>query len=360
MDNRTPHGGQVHRLARRLQCLPQDITDFSANINPLGPPDSIQKALALGLQELQYYPDATQHAMKRALGQHLSLAPGSILVGNGAAELIDMTMRFRRPQRVIVLDPAFGEYRAAARRNQIPFIGIPLSESFDVPWTQILATARPGDLVIWNNPHNPSGTVQSRDKFDDPIHILCQRGVFLMIDESFIDFLPHPNEVSALSLAEPRGSLVTIVRSLTKYYAIPGLRVGYAVADRDWIREVEAIRDGWSVNHLAQVATIAGLGDTDFATRTQAWLRQSHAQVEMLWANDPHYVRYPSQINFFLLRWTHPEISTRLAQALADQGILVRQADDFIGLGPIFWRIAMRTLDENERLYQAVTSMLKR
>ncbi len=358
MDSPTPHGGQVYRLARRLQCLPQDITDFSANINPLGPPDSIRRALARGLSALRHYPDATQHEAKRALSQHLSVNPGSILVGNGASEIIDMTMRYRRPLRVIVLDPAFGEYRAAARRNRIPVIGIPLSESFDVPWEKILSISRPGDLVIWNNPHNPSGTVHFRDKFETPIRTLCQHGVFLLIDESFIDFLPHPDQVSALPLVAHDGSLVTIVRSLTKYYAIPGLRVGYAVANPDWIREIEAIRDGWSVNHLAQIATIAGLEDTDFTVRTEAWLRQSHEQIERLWVNHPHYVRYPSQINFFLLRWSKPETSCRLARALADQGTLVRRADDFIGLGISYWRIAMRTLRENERLYETVTGML--
>lgn len=359
MDNPTPHGGQVYRLARRLQCAPEDIRDFSANINPLGPPDSVRKAIADGVTTVRHYPDATHHAMKEALGQHLSMDARSILVGNGASELIDMTIRYRRPKRVIVLDPAFGEYRGAARRNQVPVIGIPLSrESFEVPWDALLSISRTGDLTIWNNPHNPSGTVQWRDAFEEPIHILGQRGVFLMIDESFIDFLPRPHEVSALSLAEPQGSLVTIIRSLTKYYAIPGLRVGYAVADPDWIQKVDTLRDGWSVNQLAQVAAIAGLGDTEFAARTQAWLAQSRQQVEMLWAHHSQYVRYSSQLNFFLLRWTHEEISCRLAQNLADQGILVRLAGDFIGLGPDFWRVAVRTLDENERLYQTVERLL--
>ena len=359
MDNQTPHGGQVYRLARRLNWPTSHIMDFSANINPLGPPSSILTALASALDSLRYYPDTGHHETKTVLARRLECAPANLLIGNGAAELIDMVIRYRNPHRVLVLDPAFGEYRAAANRNRVPVLSIPLSEDlFETPWQDLLAIARAGDLVIWNNPHNPSGCCFSRQTFEDPIRSLTERGVYLMIDESFIDFVHDQEDISALALATGPGSLVTVIRSLTKYYAIPGLRMGYAIADRDWIQHVESRRDGWSVNQLAQVAANVGLLDHDYAASTAAWLRQSQSQIETLWPISPQYIRYPSHVNFFLLRWHHEKTSRQLSEALENQGILVRRADEFVGLGPRYWRLAIRSLDDNERLYQAVQALL--
>ncbi len=359
MDSQTPHGGQVFRLARRLNRPASQILDFSANINPLGPPSSMREALTSAFDTIRHYPDSTHHDTKAILARQVDCDPEAILIGNGAAELIDMVIRYQNPHRVIVLDPAFGEYRAAAKRNRVPVVSVPLhQESFETPWHDILSIAQPGDLVIWNNPHNPSGRCFSRHTVDASIKALTERGIFLMIDESFIDFVSDREDVSLLSLATSPGSLVTVVRSLTKYYAIPGLRCGYAVADPDWIRRVEALRDGWSVNQLAQVAAHVGLLDHEFAERTARWLSESQSQIETLWTASPQYIRYRSSVNFFLLRWIHEKTSRQLSASLEAEGILVRRADDFIGLGPGYWRLAIRTLDENVRLYRTVQALL--
>ncbi len=359
MANPTPHGGQVFSIARFLDRRPSEIWDFSANINPLGPPDSVKAAVRSAIDTLQHYPDSTHHESKEILAHQLTVDPGSLLIGNGAAEIIDMVLRYRRPRRVIVLDPAFGEYRAAAHRNRISVVGIPLgADSFEVPWDDIVSTAETGDLVVWNNPHNPSGRCFGRQTYEAPLRLLSDRGVFLLIDESFLDFVPAQEEVSALSFLQSPQSLVTVVRSLTKYYAIPGLRFGFAVADPHWVQQVETVRDGWSVNQLAQAAAIAGLMDTEFKQRSQTWLHQTQRQVAALWQNSAQYVRYPTQVNFFLLRWAREETSRQLSQALQSQAILVRRADDFVGLGPAYWRIAIRGADDNEHLYQATQALL--
>lgn len=353
------HGGQVHRMARELGVSVSDIVDFSANINPLGPPRLVQQALAGALDDIRFYPDADQHQAKQAIGHRHGLTEATVLITNGATEAIDLVLRVFAPTRVYILDPAFSEYRAAAHRNRILVAAMPLKRpDFTPDWDQLVDRVGRGDAVIWNNPHNPSGRVAARANFAEPLRVLADRGAAVLVDESFMDFLPDDTAATAIPEALDPGSRIVVVRSLTKFFAIPGLRLGYAVSDPDWITGVEHMRDRWSVSHLAQKAASVGAADTTFATQTRQWLHHAHQEVAALWRESSWYRCQPTSVNFFLMRWNRPDLSLRLAQALYQRGLAVRVCDDFEGLGADYWRVAIRTSGENNRLYAAVHEVL--
>lgn len=354
------HGGQVYRVARELGLPLEDILDFSANINPLGPPSSVRRALLEALDDVRFYPDATHDVAKRAIADRDGVARETVLIGNGATEIIDMVCRYVAPRRIWIMEPAFGEYRAAAQRNRVPVVSVQLlPPSFDPPWDDIRRNARAGDLVVWNNPHNPSGRHFVRREFSPFLQELSHRGVFVLVDESFIDFLPHDQDASAITDAVQPTSGIVVVRSLTKIFAIPGLRLGYAIADPSWVRGVEQIRDRWSVSHLAQVSASVGLKDRAFAEQTLAWLHQAHQQIQTTWNAPSLLHRHPTSVNFFLVRWVSEELSQKLQGALLQRGIMVRLCADFKGLGVHYWRVAIRTQEENARLYGALQEALR-
>ncbi|NMP23695.1 pyridoxal phosphate-dependent aminotransferase [Sulfobacillus harzensis] len=349
------HGGQVHTVARALGLPLSNVLDFSANINPLGPPESVRQALMNALDDIRFYPDATQAEAKHVIADRHGVFNDNVLISNGATEAIDLALRALSPNRVWILEPAFSEYRAAAQRNRLPVVSVPLERpDFVPPWGRLAEEMRPGDCLIWNNPHNPSGRHVARSHFSAPVRALAERGVALLIDESFIDFLDDEPANTAISEALQPGSRVIVVRSLTKYLAIPGLRFGYAIADQAWVASVERLRDRWSVGHLAQKAASVGLQDMAFRNATQNWLHQEQQQVAALWGPSALYQREPTAMNFFLLRWTDEDLSRRVSRTLFHRGILVRLCSDFDGLGSAYWRVAIRTRTENQRLHATV------
>jgi threonine-phosphate decarboxylase len=359
-DKPAVHGGQIHRAARELGLPLTDILDFSANINPLGPPETIRRALVQALDDISFYPDATQAEARHAIADRYQVPEANVLVSNGATEAIDLVLRAWNPTRVWILEPAFSEYRAAALRNHLTVVSVPLEHpDFTVPWERLVAQARPGDSIIWNNPHNPSGRHIRRRDFGPPLEALLKRGVTMLIDESFMDFLMDSAENTAVSEALRWGSRVVVVRSLTKFLAIPGLRLGYAIADRSWVEHLDRLRDRWSVNHLAQMAATVGLQDQGFRHATAQWLCQEQQRVEAIWGPSALYHRYSTSVNFFLLRWADADLSRRMSQVLFQQGILVRVCQDFQGMGPAYWRVAIRSRVDNDAIYLAVQDFLQ-
>ncbi|PSR21519.1 MAG: threonine-phosphate decarboxylase [Sulfobacillus acidophilus] len=353
------HGGQIHQAARALGLPVSQILDFSANINPLGPPPSVRRALVQALDDIRFYPDSTQAEVKQVIADLHQVRTPQVLVSNGATEAIDLALRKWNPTRVWVLEPAFSEYRAAAFRHRLRVVSMRLASDFSVPWDRLIARAQPGDCVIWNNPHNPTGRHVRRGEFMAPVQALAKRGVAVLIDESFMDFVRNAQECTAIAEAFEPASHVAVVRSLTKFLAIPGLRLGYAIADCSWVQDIERVRDRWSVSHLAQVAGAAGLKDLAFRDDTFDWLYQEQLRLKELWGPNPLYRRYPTSVNFFLMRWADAELANVLLQALFDRGILVRSCADFLGLGPSYWRIAIRRPVDNDALQDAVQECLR-
>jgi threonine-phosphate decarboxylase len=183
--------------------------------------------------------------------------------------------------------------------------------------------------------------------------------VSLLIDESFMEFVVHAAQGTAIPEALQPGSRVVVMRSLTKFLAIPGLRLGYAIADDVWAQDLDRMRDRWSVSHLAQVAGSVGMQDQAFRDETAQWLCREQTRIELIWKESPLYYRHPTSVNFYLLQWADEQRARLLSQALFRRGILVRRCSDFLGLGPSYWRIAIRSSVENDALYLAVQEGLQ-
>lgn len=357
-DERAQHGGQVFAHARHLGMDPGAIQDFSASINPLGPPAGLREVLVHALDEIRFYPDGLHVEVKEAIGGYHRVESSEVFCGNGASEVIDLVFRALAPKHVILLEPAFSEYRVAAGRIGATVESLILEpDIWDIPWEALEHRAHAGDLVVLNNPHNPTGRSFARDGYLGAFEHLLDRGVFVLADESFMDFVPDADRFSALPLALRFPPRVVVVRSATKFYTIPGLRFGYGVASADLVSRIEQQRDRWSVNHLAQKAFGALIRDEAFREATWQWLRAQQVEVQRLWSQVAGCRIFPTSVNFFLLRWADASRSRRLAERLLSRGVVVRLADDFRGLGPEFWRVAIRTSQENQSLHASVREL---
>ncbi len=362
------HGGNVAWAAALANCSPHLILDFSASINPLGPPESAIAAIQAHLSDLRHYPDPDYTDLRRAIAAFHHLSPDWILPGNGAAELLTWAARDLAALDIVcLLTPAFGDYLRALQAFGATVERIPLASAEvtglwkdrvlepATPLPRHSATPSPRHSGwLLNTPHNPTGTLLPRER----ILPLLDESPLVVVDEAFMDFLPPQvqAQVSLVDWVERYANLV-IVRSLTKFYSLPGLRLGYAIAHPDRLRRWQQWRDPWSVNSLASAAAIAALADTPFQQHTWNWLPPARQQLFDGLAALPGLHPLPSAANYLLVQsdGSATHLQTRLLQ---QHQILIRHCTSFPELGDRFFRVAVRTRAENQRLVEALGSVV--
>ena len=350
---RPGHGGNLTWAASIAGCSTSEILDFSASINPWGPPQSALEAIQAHLGDLRAYPDPQYRVLRKALSRiHSPLEADWILPGNGAAELLTWAgWDLAQQETTHLLTPAFGDYRRSLSAFRASAIEWPLSER-EGQW---LLTApgldKRGGLLI-NNPHNPTGRLFEREILEP----FLEQFDLVVVDEAFMDFLP-PQEQHSLAAKVGEYKNLVVLRSLTKFYSIPGLRLGYAIAHPDRLHRWQRWRDPWPVNVLAAAVGVAVLQDRAFQRRTWDWLSGARSQLMAGLAQLPGLRPYRGAANFLLVHSRHPvpELQTALLQR---HRILIRDCLSFAELGPHYFRVAIRTEAENQRLLAALTDIL--
>ncbi len=344
--NRPIHGGNLVWAAALAGCPASSILDFSASINPLGMPGSALEAVVTSLQRLSAYPDPNYLSLREAIAKFHRIELDWILAGNGSAELLTWVAReLAAGEITYLITPAFSDYYRALRAfdGKIGKYELDLSQP-DLAISECLKNIPKNAGIIINNPHNPTGKLWLREE----IVPFLEKYALVVIDEAFMDFLPPEQEQSLIGLVKDYSNLV-ILRSLTKFYGLAGLRIGYAITHRDRLQKWQQWRDPWSVNSIAAEVTIAVLQDINFQQKTWDWLVPTR---EMLF-NSLRAIEglkpLPSSANFLLVK-TNFSSSQLQSELLKKEGILIRDCLSFPELGEDYFRVAVRNEEENKRL----------
>jgi adenosylcobyric acid synthase len=348
------HGGNVIKLAREAGLEPGTLSDFSANINPLGPPDWFRPLVSSQLSSLVHYPDPDCSRLLEIMARRFQVDPQEILIGNGSTELLYLIPRVLPVSRALIAVPAYVDYAKALHLagQSVQYHYLEESGGFRLNTAALESGLTGGELVVLGQPNNPTGLSV------DPQEIRSLAGrhpeTFFLVDEAFADFVDDLE-----SLAYRRPPNVIVLRSFTKFYAIPGLRLGAAVLEAEWSGKVREILPPWSVNTLAQRVGEAALQDRDYGDRTRRLVREQRELFRGLLSPLPHLTLYPGEANFLFLRLDHPSLTARdLAQRLLLQGLAIRVCDNYAGLDDRFFRVAVRTENENRRLVSALEAVL--
>lgn len=352
---KTPvHGGNLVWAAALAGCSAEELLDFSANINPLGPPETARAAIYAHLDALKAYPDPDYQQLRQALASQHQLPPEWILPGNGAAELLTWVARsLSRLEATYLVTPAFGDYWRALRAFNAKVLDCPLSAvsgQWSLAWNFGEQTKQKGLLL--NNPHNPTGRLWTREE----ICSILERFALVVVDEAFMDFLPPDAEQSLIPVVRDYPHLV-IVRSLTKFYSLPGLRLGYAIAHPDRLQQWRAWRDPWPVNTLAAAAGVACLGDRKFQQQTWSWLPPTRYDLFGGLGSIPGLQPYKGAANFLLVESDYPSSQLQL-DLLLHCRLLIRDCLSFSELGDRYFRVAVRSAADNQRLLSGLAQVL--
>ncbi len=357
---RPKHGGNPAWAATVAGCPPSSILDFSASISPLGPPPTALAAIELHLHTIARYPNPDYPELTQAIAAHHQIDPAWVLPGNGAAELLTWAAwELSKLNTVLLPTPAFADYWRCLHTFGARIVPRSLmldnGEIGDIDYAlRHLPSAIPHSLgLILNNPHNPTGQIWQQQQL---LNYLAEEFELVIIDESFMDFLPPDRQQSTIPLIERYPNLV-VLRSLTKFYSLPGLRVGYCIAHPDRIQRWQSWRDPWPVNSLASAAAIASLADTEFQQQSWEWLVPAREHLFAGLSQIAGLRPYPSAANFILVSADRScvELQTQLLQ---QYHISIRDCTSFPELGDRFFRIAVRTPSENERLLAALRALV--
>ena len=371
------HGGNIFQFAHEQRIEPYEVIDFSANINPLGPSQRGLSALEAQLRYISHYPDATNDDVLNAIADIYGMNKNQIVVGNGAAELLYAICRLPGYTGAFVPAPGFSEYKEALEASRIPVRDIyyrPREDDngkpyFEVPYLALETFAaelkgQDGRIIVFlGNPNNPDGTLLDKNHIRTVASMLKEANSLLVIDESFIDFVGNhtlqDNEYSMRSLVNDFDNII-IVHSFTKFYAVPGLRIGAAFSNSQIIDKLTKFIPTWSVNTLAQAYTESALNDVEYVKRTKQVLREEqHYMYNALDAIAGITVYQPSA-NFILFHIEQDGVTAdSINEALKKHKMIVRNCDSYIGLNSQWVRIAIKDHDNNVRLVDALADILK-
>lgn len=357
----TTHGGNVYAAARELRVPLGKLVDFSASINPLGPSPAVFEALRRARPLVPHYPDPDCWSLKRVLASRLNVDPAELVVGNGSIELIDLLPRALKIRRALIIGPTFSEYAAAVERAGGRCTGLvavatdgyrpPLEEAIE----RVRRFPRSYDAVFLCNPNSPTGRSCPAKSVLDLAGQAERAGVWTVVDETFAEYCERCSVLPALT----KHSRLIVLRSFTKFYALPGLRIGYAAASRSTARVLHHRRPAWSVNAAAQLAAMAALSDRSHAERSLSFMDNERDRLRKRLGTVAGLGVIPSEANFFLLELPSPHKADRLTEALRRQGLLIRDCTSVPGLNARTVRIAVRRRRENDRLVKACRSFLE-
>jgi adenosylcobyric acid synthase (glutamine-hydrolysing) (EC 6.3.5.10) len=352
---RHSHGGNLRALSQAAGLPQGELLDFSANINPLGPPDWLRPLIESRISELVHYPDPEASELVAAISTQHRIPAAELLVGNGATELLHLLPRALGCSSLLLPVPSYSDYEAPARLQGLAverFTLVP-DNDFLLDPQQLAPLLKPGQMVLLGQPNNPTGRTFAAAALRDLA--ASHPASLFVVDESFIGFTD-----ASQSLQQDRPANLLVVTSLTKLYAIPGLRLGYLTAAEAHIQKLRAFLPTWSVNSLAQAVGARAVQDQDYLQQTRSMVTQQRQQLAQMLGQLPGLTIYPGEANFLLLRLDHSTLDApQLAEQTLKQGIALRICANFQGLDQRYLRVAVRTETEQQQLCGVLHAILE-
>lgn len=364
------HGGNIYKIFREKNI--DKILDYSSNINPYGLPESLKKEILEKLFVLERYPDPDYIELREKIAEKNNLNIENIIVGNGATEIIFLFMKILSPKKVLIVSPTFGEYERAIKSSiladdslEINYFELKEEENFVLNIKNLETELENNyDLLILCNPNNPTGQFLKLKKLEEILKICEQKNTKLFVDEAFIEFVEDWENESIVNSKENKENLF-VIRAFTKFFAIPGLRLGYGICfNNNLLKKMLKKKEPWSVNNIADLAGQTILDDENYIQKTKEWIKdQKKYMYENL--NKIEGLRaYKTEVNFILLKIEDNLLEKgldvkNLRKKMLEKGILIRDASNFIYLDKHYFRLAIKDKLNNKKVIETLTSILK-
>lgn len=354
------HGGNIYQAIRQSGCEFADFLDFSANINPLGVSRKVLQNLSDAIPAIMHYPDADAFEFKQAVHEFYHVSTECVTPGNGAVELIYILCYLLRPKAVLVTAPAFSEYEraACAAGAGVQRVYLKPERDFKLNIEEIISLLPGMDMIFIGNPNNPTGTLTLNRDLELLIKAAYHRHVWVIVDEAFMDFLTDDSLYTCRGFLDIYPNLI-ISQSLTKFYAIPGLRLGFALTNHELARRLHAAKDQWNVNTLAQIAGATALRDVTYQQESRLYMKKLKYEMYQTLVSLPGMYPYKPAANYILVDIHDSGFSSdQMERELFKRNILIRNCANYPGLSTDYIRTAVKLPQQNQQLIAAIAEIV--
>lgn len=353
------HGGNIYEVAEKFNIDEKDIIDFSANINPLGIPESLKKTIITNLDTLDKYPDPNYKSLTASIANYEGVDEDYIVPGNGATEIIFLLIEALKPKKALTLAPTFLEYDRALKRNNChtQYYYLDEKKNYKIDKQDLLDKITEDlDLLIICNPNNPTGQIIGKEDLEEILKRCKEKEVFLMMDEAFIDFVHMEEKKSMKSFINKFNNLL-IIKAMTKFFAIPGLRLGYGLTSNlDIIEKISNIKMPWSINSFASLAGKTLLEDKDYILESKKFFVKERDYIYKK-LNEIDKIRvFKPEANYVFLKLLVDDIDFK--ERLIKRKILIRHCDNYINLSNRCYRVAIKDRYSNDKLINSLKEVL--
>ncbi|MDK0933058.1 threonine-phosphate decarboxylase CobD [Clostridium perfringens] len=349
------HGGNVEEIKRIYGLKENEIIDFSANINPLGISERVKEAMVRGINYIERYPDITYYELKKGISNFEKVALENIVIGNGAAEVIFNIVRGIKPKKALIVAPTFSEYEDALNSVECEVNHYILKDNYSVDNGFLEEIKEELDIIFLCNPNNPTGALIEKDFSLKVLEKAKKMNITVVFDESFLDFVEDNYKYSLIKELDNFQNLI-IVKSLTKLFAFPGIRLGYGLSsNNNFIEKINSVGTPWSVNTVADYAGREALKDVEYIKNSVAYIKKENEFLYNGLENFKDITTFKGAVNFVFFKLNK---NINLREELIRRGIIIRSCSNYIGLDNSFYRVAVRTREENKKLLEELSKVL--
>ena len=344
------HGGDIYSFNK-------NIIDFSANINPLGMPLSVKKAIIDNIENYKAYPDPLCRSLRKALAKKEKTSMENILCGNGAADIIFKIALGIKPKKALILAPTFSEYERGARLNNLEVINFMLNkdDEFSVNLDEIEEKIDEFDSLFICNPNNPNGKVKNIEKL---LELMSKHNKLLIVDETFMEFVYEEEKYSLIKYINKYENLF-ILKAVTKFFGMPGLRLGYGVtSNKKLIENIYKYKEPWTVNSFADTLSNYIFNDKDYINNSKAYYLKERKYMLNALRKIKRLKAYDTDTNFILIKLEDKKAEELKLQLFKESNILIRDASNFVNLDESYIRIAIKGHNENQLILKELNRIM--
>lgn len=352
------HGSDLEKIEEIYGIKKENITSFSANVNPLGLSSKLKASLAEHLDVITSYPDREYTTLRKIIADYCGSEYEHILVGNGSTELISLFIQMEHPKKAMIIGPTYSEYEREVSLGGGTSLYFPLKESadFKLDLRKLEEQLNESiDLLILCNPNNPTSSAITRSTMRSILDICKLHDIFVMVDETYIEFADNYDEINAVPLTAYYNNLI-ILRGISKFFASPGLRLGYAITgNTDLIKTINSHKNPWTINSLAEVAGRLMFTDTDYINATKELISTERSRIVSKLKEMPDFKVYEPSANFVLVKILREDLNADiLFDKAIRQNLMIRNCSSFPFLSNKYFRFCFMMPEMNDKLLKVI------
>ncbi|MFV0341548.1 MAG: pyridoxal phosphate-dependent aminotransferase [Anaerocolumna sp.] len=352
------HGSDLEKIEKVYGIKKEHITSFSANVNPLGISPILRATLSEKIDAITGYPDREYTSLRNSIAGYCQTDIDNVLVGNGSTELISLFIQFISPKHSIILAPTYSEYEReiSLSGGEFTYFYLEEKEDFRLNTDKLIAQLHDDiDLLVLCNPNNPTSSALRTGELNKILATCKKHNIFCLVDETYAEFAQNIEEVSAIPLVNDFNNLI-VLRGISKFFAAPGLRLGYAVCSHiEVLHTINERKNPWTINTLASIAGEIMFTDTAYIKATKNLINSERNRIQDILSPYKSIKLYPSNANFILLKILKKDITAfTVFDAAIRKGLMIRDCSSFAGLDDSFIRFCFMSPDQNDALLEVL------